>query len=138
MPTDHLTEDTIRTIERLHLAWIDCELAGDPHGLLACCSEDIELRPPDGLSVFGRDAILAHITKGNADLHSIEITDRQIFGSSERVSLIAKYRTTFSVAEDPALREATGSHRWELRKDAGRWLVFLVSWAAATDQVDWA
>ena len=59
MLMDHLTEDTIRTIERLHSAWIEYELAGNAHGLLACCAEDIELRPPDGLSVYGRDAVLA-------------------------------------------------------------------------------
>ena len=133
---DHLTEDTIRIIERLHSAWINCELAGDAHGLLACCAEDIELRPPDGLSVFGRDAILVRLAEGNANIHSIDITDRHLFGSSERASLTANYRTTFLVAGDPALKEATGSHRWELRKEAGRWLVFLVSWSATTDQVD--
>jgi ketosteroid isomerase-like protein len=133
---DHLPEDTIRAIERLHSAWIDSELAGDPHGLLACCSEDIELRPPDGLSVFGRHAILVQLAGDNADIHSIEISDRRLFGSSDRVSLTANYRTSFSVAGDRTLRHSTGSHRWELRKEAGRWLVFLVSWSATVDQAD--
>jgi ketosteroid isomerase-like protein len=135
---DHLTKDTIQTIERLHSTWIDFEVAGETHGLLGCCAEDIELRPPDGPSVYGRDAVLAHLAEGVARIHSIEISDRRIFGSSENVSLTANYRTTFSVAGDPAPREATGSHRWELRKQAGQWLVFLVSWSssATTDQPD--
>jgi ketosteroid isomerase-like protein len=135
---DHLTKETIEKIERLHSTWIDLEVAGETHGLLGCCTEDIELRPPDGPSVYGRDAVLAHLVEGTAQIHSIEISDRHIFGSSESVSLTANYRTTFSVAGDPAPREATGSHRWELRKQAGQWLVFLVSWSssATTDQPD--
>jgi ketosteroid isomerase-like protein len=137
-PMDHLTKETIEKIERLHSTWIDLEVAGETHGLLGCCTEDIELRPPDGPSVYGRDAVLAHLVEGTAQIHSIEISDRHIFGSSESVSLTANYRTTFSVAGDPAPREATGSHRWELRKQAGQWLVFLVSWSssATTDQPD--
>jgi ketosteroid isomerase-like protein len=131
---DHLTKDTIQTIERLHSAWIDLEVAGKSKGLLAFCAEDIELRPPDGTSVHGRDAVLAHLVKGTAQIHSIEISDRRLFGSSESVSLSANYRTTFSLAGDPAPRQAAGSHRWELRKQAGRWLVFLVSWSSSAKE----
>jgi ketosteroid isomerase-like protein len=127
---DHLTKDTIQTIERLHSAWIDLEVAGQAQGLLACCAEDIELRPPDGPSVYVRDAVLAHLVEGTAQIHSIEISDRHLCGSIESVSLTANYRTTFSLAGDPAPRQA-GSHRWELRKQAGRWLVFLVSWSSS-------
>src|SRR5271168_4660249 len=58
---DHLTKDTIQTIERLHSAWIELEVAGEAQGLLAYCAEDIELRPPDGPSVYGRDAVLAYL-----------------------------------------------------------------------------
>jgi ketosteroid isomerase-like protein len=135
---DHLTKDTIRTIERLHSTWIDLEVRGEAHGLLGCCAEDIELHPPDGPSVHGRDAVLAHLAEGIARIHSIEISDRRIFGSSESVSLTANYRTKFFVAGDPALWEATGSHRWELRKQAGQWLVFLVTWSSSVtaDQPD--
>jgi hypothetical protein len=64
-------------------------------------------------------------SKGTAQIHSIEISDRRLCGSNERVSLTANYRTTFSLAGDPAPRQAAGSHRWELRKQAGLWLVFL-------------
>jgi len=137
-PMDHPAKDTIRTIERLHSKWIDLEVAGEAHGLLSCCAEDIELRPPDGPSVHGRDAVLAHLTKGIASIHSIEISDRRLVGSSEGVSLTANYRTKFSVAGDSAQREETGSHRWELRKQAGQWLVFLVTWSssATADQPD--
>lgn len=129
---DHLTTDTIRTIERLHSAWIELEVAGEAQGLLAYCPEDIELCPPDGPSVYGRNAVLAYLVEGTAQIHSIEITDRRLCGSNERVSLTANYRTTFSVAGDPSPRQAAGSHRWELRKEAGRWLVFLVSWSSPT------
>jgi hypothetical protein len=73
---DHLTKDTIQTIERLHSTWIDLEVAGKAHGLLAFCAQDIELRPPDGPSVYGRDAVLAHLVEGTAQIHSIEIPHR--------------------------------------------------------------
>jgi ketosteroid isomerase-like protein len=133
---NQLTKDAIQTIERLHSAWIDLEVAGEAQGLLACCAEDIELRPPDGPSVYGSEAVLAHLVEGTVQIHSIEISDRHVCGSNERVSLTANYRTTFSLAGDPAPRQAAGSHRWELRKQTGRRLLFLVSWSssATTDQ----
>lgn len=126
---DHLTKDTIHAIEQLHSTWIELEVAGEAQRLLACCAEDIELHPPDGPSVYGRDAVLAHLIQGTAQIHSIEISDRQLCGSNERVFLTANYRTTFFLAGDPVPRQGAGSHRWELRKQAGQWLVFLVSWA---------
>src|SRR5260370_5868444 len=91
---DHLTKDNIQTIERLHSAWIDLEVAGEAQGLLAYCAENIELRPPDGPSVYGRDAVLTHLEEGTAQIHSIEISDRHLCGSSERVSLTAKLMTS--------------------------------------------
>jgi ketosteroid isomerase-like protein len=127
---DRLTKDTIQAIERIHSAWIDLEVAGELRSLLAFCAEDIEFRPPDGPSVHGRNAVLAHLTQGTAQIHSIEISERHLRGSSESVSLTANYKTTFSLLGDPSLREATGSHIWKLRKQAGRWLVVLVSWSA--------
>ena len=126
---DSLTKDTIQAIERLHSAWIELEVAGEVQRLLLCCAEDIELRPPAGPSVCGREAVLAHLLEGHVQVHSIEISDLHLCGSNERVSLTADYNTTFYLAGDPAPRQAAGSHRWELRKQAGRWLVFLVSWA---------
>ena len=48
--------------------------------------------------------------EGTAQIHSIEISDRRLCGSSESVSLTANYRTTFSLAGDPLpdrRREAT-------------------------------
>jgi ketosteroid isomerase-like protein len=127
---DRLPKDTIQAIERIHSAWIDLEVAGEARSLLAFCAEDIELRPPEGPSVHGRNAVLAYLTQGTAQIHSIEISDRHLRGSSESVFLTASYKTTFSLAGDPASREAAGSHIWELRKQADRWLVVLVSWSA--------
>src|ERR1039458_10509357 len=128
---DRLTKDTIQAIERIHSAWIDLEVAGEARSLLTFCAEDIELRPPDGPSVHGRNAVLAHLAQGTAQIHSIEISDRHLRGSSESVSLTANYKTTFSLPGDPAPREATGSHPWQLRKQAGRWRIVLVSWSAS-------
>jgi hypothetical protein len=79
--------------------------SGEPQGLLACCAEDIEVRPPDGPSVYGRDAVLAYLVEGTAQIHSIEISHRRLCGSNESVSLTANYRTTFSLAGDPAPKQ---------------------------------
>ena len=87
---DHLTKDTIEAIERLHSAWIELEVAGEAQGLLVYCAEDIELRPPDGPSVYGRDAVLAYLVEGTAPIHSIEISDRRICGSNESVSIVRR------------------------------------------------
>ena len=129
---NQLTKDAIQTIERLHSVWIDLEVAGEAQGLLACCAEDIELRPPDGPSVYGRDAVLAYLVEGTAQIHSIEISDRRLCGSNESVSLTANYITTFSLAGDLAPRQEAGSHRWGLREQAGQWRVFLVSWSSSS------
>src|SRR5260370_35111959 len=101
---DHLTKDTIQTIERLHSAWIDLEVAGEAQGLLAYCAEDIELRPPDGPSGYGPDAVLTHLVEGTAQIHSIKISDRHLCRSSERVSLTADYRTKFPLTGEPRPR----------------------------------
>jgi ketosteroid isomerase-like protein len=61
---DHLPKETIQTIERLSSAWIDGEVARETQGLLAYCAEDIQLRPPDGPSGYGRDAVLMHLVDG--------------------------------------------------------------------------
>ncbi|MGB8481725.1 MAG: nuclear transport factor 2 family protein [Acidobacteriaceae bacterium] len=126
---DCLTKDTIQAIERIHSAWIDLEIAGEARSLLDFCAEEIEFRPPDSPSVHGRKAVLAHLVQGTAQIHSIEISDRHLRGPGNGVTLTANYKTTFSLAGDPAFKEATGSHMWELRKLAGRWLVVLVSWS---------
>jgi hypothetical protein len=66
---NQLMKDAIQTIERLHSARIDLEVAGEAQGLLACSAEDIELCPPDGPSVYGREAALAHLVEGTAQIH---------------------------------------------------------------------
>jgi ketosteroid isomerase-like protein len=43
---DELTKDAIREIEQIHSNWIDYEVAGDLHSLMALCANDIELWPP--------------------------------------------------------------------------------------------
>src|SRR5215467_2281783 len=126
---DHLTQDAVREIERIHSSWIEFEVAGEDHRLLALCADDIEFWPPDAQPVFGRTAVLAQLECGPTRIHGIEISDRRIRGSDELAYLTACYKTTFSSAEDRSPRQAVGSHLWILQKRAGNWLVTLVTWS---------
>ena len=124
-----LTTDALREIEQIHSSWIEFEVAGEGHSLMALCADDIELWPPDAQPLRGRAAVSALIAHGTIRIHSIEITNRRIQGSNEIACLTASYKTTFSSAEDSIPRQALGSHLWILRKRASTWVVALVSWS---------
>jgi ketosteroid isomerase-like protein len=124
-----LTDDAVREIELLHSKWIEFEIAGEDHSLMALWADDIELWPPDAPPLLGRAAVSAELAHGATRIHRIEITDRRIRGSSEIAYLTATYKTTFSSAEDSTSGHALGSHLWILRKRAGTWVVTLVSWS---------
>ena len=124
-----LTEHAVREIEQIHSSWIEYEVAGDLHSLMALCANDIELWPPNAEPVIGHEAVLAQMTHGTTSIHRIEITDRRIRGSNEIAYLTANFKTTFSSQEDPTPKQILGSHLWILRNEAGRWVVHLVSWS---------
>jgi ketosteroid isomerase-like protein len=124
-----LTQDAVREIEQIHSSWIEFEVAGQGHNLMALCADDVELWPPDEQPLLGRAAVSALIGHGTARIHCIEITDRRIRGSNEIAYLTASYKTTFSSTDDSTPRQALGSHLWILRKRAGTWVVALVSWS---------
>ena len=126
---NELTKDDLREIEQIHSNWIEYEVAGDSHSIIALCADDIELCPPDERPLLGRAAVSAQMARGMKKIHSIEITDRRIQGSNEIAYLTASYRTTFSSAEDSICRQTLGSHLWILRKRTGVWVVTLVSWS---------
>jgi hypothetical protein len=48
---DKLTEDAVQKIEQIHSSWIEFEVAGEGHRLLALCADEIELWPPDAQPV---------------------------------------------------------------------------------------
>jgi ketosteroid isomerase-like protein len=124
-----LTKDAVREIEQIHSSWMEHEVAGENSGVMALCADDIELWPPNAQPLFGRAAVSAQMARGTTRIHRIEITDRRIRGSNEIAYLTASYKTTFSSAEGPTAIQALGSHLWILRKQAGTWLVALVSWS---------
>jgi len=126
---DELTEDDVRQIEQIHTSWIEFEVAGEDHGVMALCADDIELWPPDAQPLLGRTAVAAQIAHATTRIHGIDIIDRRIRGSNEIAYLTASYKTTFSSAEDSTTRKALGSHLWILQKRAGTWVVTLVSWS---------
>src|ERR1700756_5873932 len=112
---DELTKDALREIEQIHSNWIKYEVAGDNHSLMALCSDDIELWPPDAQPLLGRAAVSAWMARGSTRIHSIEITERHIRGSNEIAYLTANYKATFSLKEDSTPRKSRGSHLWILR-----------------------
>jgi ketosteroid isomerase-like protein len=126
---DELTEADRLKIEQIHSSWINFEVAGQDHNLMALCADDIELWPPDAQPLLGRAAVSAQLALGTTIIHCVEIINRRIRGSNEVAYLTADYRATFSSAEDSAPRQALGSHLWILRKRAGTWMVTLVSWS---------
>jgi hypothetical protein len=60
-----LTKDALREIEQIHSNWIEYEVAGDNHSLMALWADDIELWPPDAQPLLGRAAISAQMARGN-------------------------------------------------------------------------
>jgi len=126
---EEITQDAVREIEQIHSSWIEFEVAGQGQSLIAFCADDIELWPPDALPLIGRSAVSAEMAQATTKTHCVEITDRRIRGSNEIAYLTASYKTTFSSAEEPTPRQACGSHLWILRKQAGTWVISLVSWS---------
>lgn len=126
---EELTKDTVREIEEIHSRWIEFEIAGQAHNLMAFCADDIELWPPDSRPMLGSAAVSARMTHGTARIHHIEITDRRIRGANGIAYLTAAYKTTFSTAKDSIPRQTLGSHLWILRKRADGWVVTLVTWS---------
>jgi ketosteroid isomerase-like protein len=126
---DKLTEDAVREIEQIHSSWIEFEVAGEGHSLMTLCADDIELLPPDAQPVLGRAAVSARLAHGNTRIHDIEITNRLIRGSNKIAYLTASYKTTFSLPEDSTPRQTLGSHLWIVQKQAGTWVITLVSWS---------
>lgn len=124
-----LSAKAVRTIEQMHSAWIDEELAGNTQRLLEFCVPGIKFHPPDTAVIRGRDAVLAYLRAASVRIHRIEIAGRQLGGSGNHASLTALYNTTFSLRGDPHLKQATGTHTWQLRQQAGRWLIVSVSWS---------
>ena len=124
-----LPEDAVREIEQIHARWLEFETAGDVRGLVALCAQDIELWPPDARPVIGCEAVSALMERGTARIHSIEINERRIRGSSEFAYLTASYKTEFSPSVSSSPTSSSGSHLWILRRQAGAWVIALVSWS---------
>src|SRR5260370_11708741 len=123
---DKLTEDAVRQIGHIHSSWIEFEVAGEDHSLMALCADDIELWPPDAQPVLGRAAVSAQLACWTTRIHGIEITNRRIRGSNEIAYLTASYKSRFSSAEDSTIRQTLGTHLWILQKRRVCWVLSLV------------
>jgi hypothetical protein len=90
---DKLTIGAVREIEQIHSSWIEFEVAGEDHSLMALCADDIELWPPDAQPVLGWAAVSGQLVRSTTRIYAIEITDRRIRGSNEIAYLTASYPT---------------------------------------------
>jgi hypothetical protein len=89
---DELTEDSVREIEQIHSSWIEFEVAGEDHSLMALCADDIELWPPNAQPLLGRAAVSAQMAHRTTRIHCIEITDRRIRGILGREVGVAGFK----------------------------------------------
>jgi len=94
-----LPEDAVREIEQIHSRWIEFEIAGEDHSLMALCALDIELWAPDAKPLLGCAAVSAWMARATTRIHSVEITERRIRGSNEIAYLTTNYKTTSSLRE---------------------------------------
>jgi ketosteroid isomerase-like protein len=120
--------DNVADIEQLHSEWMKCELTQDIAGLLALCSDDIELWPPEADIVSGREAVSAYLCGGRSRIENIEISQLRVRAADGLAVLTSHFRTTFRVAAEPVLKTIIGTHLWVLRRQNGRWLVELLTW----------
>jgi ketosteroid isomerase-like protein len=118
----------VAEIERVHSKWLKCELAQDWSGLLALCSDEIELWPPNSAVVNGREGVSAYLLHGKTRIDKIEVSERRVWAADGLAILTAHFHTTFRLASDENLRTVAGTHLWVLRKLDGKWLVALVVW----------
>lgn len=130
------TPDALEQIQRVHSIWIQCELAQDTNGVLALCSDEIELRPPNAAPVVGRAAVCAYLIRSRTRVHDINISDLRVRLSNELAYLTANYATTFSSPEDATPRVTAGSHLWILQRHGATWRVVLVAWSVWTRAED--
>jgi ketosteroid isomerase-like protein len=124
-----LSEEAVQEIEQIHAKWIEFETTGDVRSLMALCADDIELWPPDMPPLIGCETVSASMTRRTVRVHGIDTSERRIRGSHEVAYLTANYKTEFSLNENSAPTWSSGSHLWILRRQAGRWVVALVSWS---------
>lgn len=107
-------------IKALSDRWIAFELAGDPDGLLALCSDRIVLQPPQAPAIRGKAAVRAALSGPPPD--RIELTDLWI----ECDDRIAWKRASFATWLRGQVTPIRGSHTWLVSAPG---LVELVTWS---------
>ena len=99
-----------------------------PRQVLSLCTDDIEWVPPDGPSVFGRDAGRDLLLMPAIRVLSIQVTDFVVDGAGGRAIKTCRYETAFEVTETRIRGVARGTHTWKLEQGLHGWRVTSVSW----------
>jgi ketosteroid isomerase-like protein len=121
------------SIRRLHDAWIEAEIRGDAEAVLSLCADDIEWVPPNGPSVFGRDAGRDLLLAPDARTVSIRVTDLVVDGAEGRATKACRFETVFEVTATRLRGVVRGSHSWTLEQGRQGWRVVSVSWQVDPD-----
>jgi ketosteroid isomerase-like protein len=123
-----MDEDRNAILE-LHHAWIEAELSGDYSRMLAMCSDDIKLVPPESVPVEGKAAVGVMLQGGTHEVEKVKTFELQI-----EVSGSLAYKTCSFAAFERTTNESDemmyqGHSLWILRKENGKWRILIVSWS---------
>jgi ketosteroid isomerase-like protein len=125
-----LSEREVREINELHDNWIAKELEGHSCQLLDLCADEIQWIPPDSPPLRGKDAIAKYLASTKVVLQRVDVDDVFVGGSNTTAYLTSNYHTRFLPEGVSETQEATGTHLWVLRKQAGEWRVIVVTWSS--------
>ncbi len=123
--TPHASD--IAAIHEVHAAWLAAELAGDPTGMLALCTDDVRWLIPQSVPRVGKAAVLEFLRAMDAQLEAIHMCDVTIEVSGNLAYKTACYVTRYRLAGDRDVRVGRGTHLWILRRCDATWRVALVT-----------
>lgn len=126
-----LPQTDLAAIKELHDRWIKAELTRAIPELIALCTDDVRLLPPNAPALIGKDAVAEFLAADETTVKDIRIEDLVIRGSGPVAYLTAKYSTKFVLSSSGPTREAIGLHLWILRRtERGAWRIEILAWTS--------
>jgi len=128
-----LSEPAKQAITAVQQKWLECELAGDPNGVLALCTDDVVWLPPNETALHGKKAVAGWLAiRQESRIRRIEITNLQMEGNNGLAYKVANFTTSLETTGKPDEGPVKGSHLWVLREvSPGDWRVAVVAWSVA-------
>ena len=125
-----LSKRDVIEIKELHDKWIAAELAGQSSQLLDLCVGEIQWIPPDAPPLRGKEAIAKYLAATKVALQQVDVDDVFVSGRDTTAYLTSNYRTRFLPEGVSETQEATATHLWILRKQAGKWRLAVLMWSS--------